>query len=179
MSHETAIPGKLVEGVFKRALGPEVTGALLGELLDAGLDLSGPVADSYPRELWHRAISTTAAHLFSKHEAPEQLRMLGRHVMVSLQARHVIKGPWLAMARLAGPRRTLRQAAEHTDQSPVKVSITEKAKSEFEIYVEEREQPEFLAGVLEGSVMVLGGKDVRVHVSGRRDHGTVFDVHWR
>lgn len=179
MTHAKAIPGKLVEYVFKRALGPELTGALLGELLEEGLDLSGPLADLYPRETWHRAIGRTASHLFPKHEGSEQLRMLGRHVMVSVQARHLIKGPWLAMARLAGPARTLRQAADYADQSPVKLSITEKAKRDFEIFVEEREQAEFLAGLLEGSVMVLGGKDVRVHVAGHRDHGTVFDVHWR
>lgn len=175
----SSISGKLVEGVFRRVLAADLTPALITQLADAGVDLSLPVEAEYPRATWYRAVELTATALFPKETPALQLRRLGVHIMGSLQERQIIKGPWLAMARLVGPRRGLRQAAELTDRSPVKLTITDRSKSEVEITADDTAQPDFLAGLIEGAVGMLGGKSPEVGFEGLRGELGVFRASWR
>jgi len=181
MSHDAtrAIPGRLVEGVFRKVLGPELTPELLEQLAGIGVDLSVPFHPAYPRPTWYRAIALTAAALYPKEEPPSQLRHLGRHVIHALKERDVIKGPWLSMARLMGPRRALKQAADFAKGGPIHLALTEKGKHEFEVHVEEGQQPELLAGLLEGAVTMLGGKEPRAEIAAHSEHATTFLLRWR
>jgi len=174
-----AIPGKLVEGVFRRALAGDLTPALLQKLASIGVDLSVPLQAAYPRPTWYRAIELTAAALFADDTPDEQLRKLGQHIMRSLEERQIIKGPWLSMAKLLGPRRALKQAADFVQGGPLKLTLAEKGKHELEIFVEEGEQPAFLAGVLEGTIALLGGKEPAAEVAARTEAGTTFLARWR
>lgn len=173
------IPGKLVEAVFKRVLAPDLTPALLTQLASVGVDLSGPMEPSYPRTAWYLAVELTAKTLHPEEPLPVQLRKLGGHIITSLQSRQIIKGAWLTMAKLMGPRRALKQAMDFTDRSPVKLTITERAKSEFEISVDDTEQPDFLAGLLEAAISMLGGKNPGVILEGTREGSSLFRATWR
>lgn len=174
-----AIPGKLVEGVFRRALVGDLTPALLEQLAAIGVDLSVPLQPAYPRPTWYRAIELTAAALYADDVPDEQLRKLGQHIMRSLKEREIIKGPWLSMAKLLGPRRALKQAADFAQGGPIKLTLVEKGKHEMEIFVEEGEQPALLAGILEGTIALLGGKDPAAEVGARTETGTTFLTRWR
>lgn len=174
------ISGKLVDGLFRKVLATDVTAELRESLLTVGLDLSAPTLEpQYPRTVWYRAIESTAQTIFAAEQPERQLRRLGLHVIASLQTRQIVKSTWISMARLLGPRRALRQVADHLDHSPVKLAITEKTKTQFEIVVEELEQTEFLAGLLEGTIGMLGGKEVRAVVIGPTGNSTVFSATWR
>ncbi|MGV3624966.1 MAG: DUF2378 family protein [Archangium sp.] len=175
----STIPGKLVEGLFNKVLAPDVSPALKTQLAEAGVDLSAPPPPTYSRATWYRAIELTAASVFPSDAPPEQLRKLGSHIIESLQTRGIIKGAWLSMARLMGPRRALRQAMDFLDRSPVKLEITERSKTEFEIYVDDPEQPEFLAGLLQRAITLLGGKDAAVSPLLPRPGASVFRATWR
>lgn len=173
------IPGKLVESVFNRVLAPDVTPALKAQLAAVGVDLSGPMQLNYPRTAWYLAIELTAKTLYPEEPLPAQLRKLGSHIISSLQTRQIIKGAWLTMAKLMGPRRALKQAMDFSDRSPVKITITERSKSEFEILVDDAEQPEFLAGLLETAIGMLGGKNPGVSLEGTREGSSLFRATWR
>ncbi len=175
----STIPGKLVEGLFKKVLAADVSPALMAQLAEAGVNLSAPLPDSLPRAAWYRAISLTAQTLFPNDAPQAQLKKLGHHVMEALQSRGIIKGPWLSMARLMGPRRSLRQAMDFLDRSPVKLEITERSKTEFEIFVDDPEQPEFLAGLLQSAIGVLGGKDAAVSQLPPQPGASLFRATWR
>lgn len=175
----THIPGKLVEGVFKRVLVQDLTPDLIAQLAAVGVDLATPVEPEYPRTAWYLAIEITAKALFPGEPLPTQLRKLGAHIIHSLQSRHIIKGPWLSMARLMGPRRALKQAMDFTDRSPVKLTLTERAKSEFAITVDDTEQADFLAGLLEAAIAMLGGKNPSVALEATRDDVSHFLATWR
>lgn len=175
----TAIPGKMVDGVFKRVLAPDLTPALISQLAEAGVDVSTPAPPSYPRQTWYRAVELTAQALYPEQPLATQLRKLGAHLIEALQERHVIKGPWLSMARFMGPRRALKQAMDFTDRSPIKLTITERSKTEFEIAVDDREQPDFLAGLLEAAIEMLGGKAPQVSLEGPRGDSNLFRATWR
>lgn len=175
----THIPGKLVEGVFKRVLVQDLTPELIAQLAAVGVDLAVPAPPEYPRTAWYLAVELTAKALFPNEELSVQLRKLGAHIIASLQSRHVIKGPWLSMARLMGPRRALKQAMDFTDRSPVKLTITERAKNEFAITVDDTEQSDFLAGLLEAAIAMLGGKAPAVSLEAVREGSSHFLATWR
>jgi uncharacterized protein (TIGR02265 family) len=174
----STIPGKLLEGVFKRVLAPDLTPSLISELAANGVDLSVPLAPTYPRTTWYRAIELTGQALFPSASAPTQQRRLGAHLMHALQRQHLIKGPWLSMARLMGPRRALKQAMDFVDRSPVKITITERSKHEFAITADEGEQPEFLAGLLEAALGMLGAKSPVVTLERQQDGVSHFRATW-
>lgn len=175
----STIPGKLVEGVFKRVLAPDLTPALISQLAAVGVDLSAPPQPSYPRTAWYLSVELTAKALFPEKPLDVQLRSLGGHIIDALQSRHVIKGPWLSMAKLMGPRRALKQAMDFTDRSPVKLTITERAKNEFAISANDTEQPDFLAGLLEAAIAMLGGKSPTVALEGTHEGSSHFRATWR
>jgi uncharacterized protein (TIGR02265 family) len=181
MSEEAtrAIPGKLVEGVFRKALGPDLTPQLLEQLAAVGVDLSVPLPAAYSRSIWYRAVEVTAAALYASEPPEVQLRRLGQHIIRSLKEREIVKGPWLSMAKLVGPRRALKQAADFAQGGPVRLTLVEKGKSEMEIFVEEEQQPELLAGILEATIGLLGGKEPSAEVGARTPAGTTFLARWR
>ncbi len=152
----------MFEGVFKRVLAADLTPALEQHLKAVGLDLTAPLLPTYPRTVWHQAIDTTARELFPADVATEQLRKLGTHLVEALKSRGVIAAPVLAMARFAGPRRTLKQALEFLDRSPVQLTVSERSKTEFEVKADTTEQPEFLVGLLTATIELLGGKAAQV-----------------
>lgn len=174
-----SIPGKLVEGVFKRVLAADLTPELITKLASVGVDVSAPMEPAYPRTTWYLAVELTAKTLFPEDGLSVQLRRLGGHIISSLQSRGIIKGAWLSMARLMGPRRALKQAMDFTDRSPVKVTITERAKNEFSISVDDTEQPDFLAGLLEAAIAMLGGKAPEVSLEAAREGSSHFRATWR
>jgi uncharacterized protein (TIGR02265 family) len=175
----SGIPGKLVGGVFKRVLAPDLTPELIKKLASIGVDLSAPLEPTYARTTWYLAVELTAKTLYPADELSVQLRRLGAHIIGCLQSREIIKGTWLTMARLMGPRRALKQAMDFTDRSPVKVTITERAKNEFGIAVDDTEQTDFLAGLLEAAIAMLGGKGAEVSLEATREGSSHFRATWR
>lgn len=173
------IPGKLVDGVFRRVLAPDLSAELKLQLAQLGIDLSHPGHHEYPRATWYQAVDATAAALYPQLAGPEQLHRFGRHVIDALQARGIVKGAWLTMAKMLGPKRSLKQAAEHSDRySPVKLEIHEKPGRAVEIHVHEDRQLEFLSGLLEGLLHALGGKAAKVHVQSRDGQRAVLAASW-
>lgn len=178
MSTET-IPGKLVDAVFKTVFEEDLTPTLVAGLEALGIHINTAAPMSYPRSTWYRAIELTASTLYPSLDEPTRLRKLGKHMVASLQTRGIVKGAFITMARFLGPRRALKQAVDHLDRSPVKITITEKSKTEFEIGVDDREQTDFLAGMLGEAIEMLGGKSAEVALKSTNAEGSVFKATWR
>jgi uncharacterized protein (TIGR02265 family) len=181
VSNANVIPGHLVERVFQKVLAGDITPALADALKAEGLDLSEPIAESYPRTTWFRAIELTSAAMYpSAGSAGQQQRQLGGHIITSLQSKNLIKGPWLTMAKLLGPRRAIKQAADFgAEHSPISLEVKEKGSKELEVTIDGGQQNEFLAGLLEALVGALGGKDARVATLLATNSCAVFSATWR
>ncbi|MFT3709730.1 MAG: DUF2378 family protein [Archangium sp.] len=176
----STVPGKMVNGLFTRVLGPDLTPDLKAQLAGVGIDVAAPPPESYPRAAWYQAIALTSKTLFPQLPTDaQQQRKLGGHVIASLQSRQIVKSAYLTMAKFMGPRRALKQAMDFTDRSPVKLTITELSKTEFEISVDDKEQPEFLAGLLEAAIEMLGGKSPSVSLKGPQGDSNLFRATWR
>jgi uncharacterized protein (TIGR02265 family) len=175
----TTLPGKLIDGVFRRVLAGELSASLVDELRVLGIDVTAPAPDVVPKETWYQAISLTAARLYPA-EASQAERKLGRHLIAALQSRNLVKGPWLTMAKFLGPKRALKQAAEHADGfSPVPLRVVERSSKEVEVHADDGKQPDFLAGLLEGLIDALGGKEPSVVVASTSAERTMFVASWR
>ena len=174
---KSTIPGKLIDAVFRRVLHDEIAAPLEAQLLAAGVNVNAPAAAEVAKEIWYQAIELTAAALFPGHDGQ---RRLGRHVLDSLQSKKLVKGPFLTMAKMLGPKRALKQAAQYSDAfSPVPLRLEERDGKEVEVHADEGHQIDFLAGLLEGLVAALGGKDVRVLVDSQTSEKTVFVASWK
>ena len=179
MSAGRDIPSALAQAVFHRVLAEDLTDELRGALAGAGLDVAA-LAAAVPRGTWERALELTAQALFPGAPADDGLRRLGRHLVDVLPQRGLVKKAWLSMARLLGPRRALKQGAGlKSDSSPVAVTVVDRGSHEVEVHVDDGRQPQLLAGLLEGLVALLGGKDVRVLVASVQPHGSVLVASWR
>ncbi len=174
------VPGQLVKAVFQRVLFQDLSAELIGALAKAGLDLSVPVQPAYPKAVWCQSIELTAESLFPEAAPDARLRRLGRHLIESLESRRLVRGPWLSMAKLMGPRRALKQGAEMGAQfSPVALHVKERSSKLLEVSLEEDAQPEFLAGLLEGLVEALGGKSAQVTIESVVHGRAVMAASWR
>lgn len=178
MSATSRIPGKLVDGVFRKALAADLTPTLLEQLAAVGLDVSLPQQQPCERDVWYRAVGVMAAALYPQQLPPAQLRGLGRHLIQALKTRNIIKGGWLSMAKLLGPRRALLKAADFAKGSPITLTLVERGKHEVEVSVDEAEQLEFLAGLLEGAVELLGGRTASAEILRREPGGATFVARW-
>jgi uncharacterized protein (TIGR02265 family) len=180
VSSKTTVPGKLVTAVFGTVLKDDLTTELKGSLAQAGLDVAAPAADAVPREVWDRALEVTAQALFPG--GADGLRKLGRHIVTVLPGRGLVKGPWLSVAKLMGVRRALKQGAQlggSSSQSPVTFKVIDRGSREVEVHVDEGRQSELLAGLLEGCVTILGGRDVHVLVASAQPSQSVLIASWR
>jgi uncharacterized protein (TIGR02265 family) len=174
------IPGRLVKAVFQRVLASDLTPDLVQQLHDLGVDVGQPARDNYDREVWHSAVDAAALALFPSASPDAALRQLGSYLIETMQAKHLVRGPWLGMAKLLGPRRAMKQVAEHAASvSPVEFAVIEHGKTDLEVRVDEERQPTFLAGIVEGMVTILGGRDVMAEVVSLAQGRTVMRVTWR
>jgi uncharacterized protein (TIGR02265 family) len=179
MTQTRTIPGNMVAGLFQRILAADLSPALVGQLNAIGVDVSAEQPSEYQREVWYRAVEVTADALFPEVPQGDRLRKLGTHIISCLQSRNIVKGAWLTMARFMGPRRALKQAMEWSDRSPIRLTITELSKQEFEIAVDDDAQPQFLEGLLEGAIGLLGGQAAAVTLLGSTGESNVFRATWR
>jgi len=178
VSARTTVPGKLVTAVFGQVLKQDLTTGLVGELAEAGLDVLSPVGETVPREVWDRALELTAKALYPNEE--DGLRKLGRHVITVLPKRGLVKGPWLTVAKLMGIRRALKQGAElGGSSSPVHAKVIDRGSREVEVHLDEGRQSELLAGLLEGIIALLGGRDVHVMIASAAPAHAVLLASWR
>ncbi len=173
------LPGKLVDGVFRKVLAQDMTPALTEVLKDNGLDLALSTPPEVDVAVWNQCIEATAQALFPEQDEPT--RALGRHILASLESRGLVKGPWLSVARLMGPKRALRQAAQFVERdknSPLKLQVRELASNVFEVTAHDAQQPSFLAGLLEGVVLGLKGKNAKAEIASLDASTAVFRLSW-
>ena len=163
MSDIRMVSGKWVEGLFSRSLGTAISGTLSEQLKAAGLHLDRPLASSYPRTSFVQWLQLAAADLYPGVEAEAALERLGGRVVEELQSSGGLRGPVLTMAKLMGPRRTLRQLVDFVQgQSSLKIDVDEKSKYEVHLTLNESDLAPFVAGSLMRILQAIGAKQPAV-----------------
>lgn len=179
MSDTRMVSGKWVEGLFNKALGPSITHELSAMLKAEGLDLSHPFQHAYPRERFAAWVQLVARELFPGQEQPAALHRLGAKVVDDLLGAGSIKGAIITVAKLAGPRRVLRQLADYVHgQSALKVKLEERSKTEARIELNDGELADFVAGSLESILALVGARSPKVDTQRLSPEQSVLSVRW-
>lgn len=179
MTDARVVSGKWVEGLFHRALRRALNAELVAQLSSQGLRLDQPFAHTYPRERFVHWLEMTASSLYPASARETGLEQLGARVVHELKSGGAIKGPVLAMAKLVGPRRSLKQLVEFIDgHGSLKISLRERSKKDFELELNESDLATFVAGALKPLLETLGARSPRVQTQVVSPTKTVLQLSW-
>lgn len=175
LDREAVVFDTVAEG-FARALGPKLTPELRAELRELAFDVDqiGPV---YTLTAWESVVQRVATRLFPAVSQQEAWRQLGRQFMDGYVQTTMGKAT-LAMGRLIGVKRTLqrmtrnfRTAANYLDSHAQELGEREVELTTWmlEPYLESWRGkpvsfPFYRAGVVEGTVALVGGKEHSVEL---------------
>lgn len=171
--------GKVIEGVFTQALADSLSAELRLRLVAEGVNVDGPVLESYPAEVFMRALEIAAAEIFPGKSQGEALRALGVKVVLALRARGAIKGPVLMVAKVMGPKRVLKQLVQQAHKGNTYLEVTLREVSHgAQLELNDGSLAEFLAGALEGLLGALGARSPIVEPRIDGPHRAVLHAHW-
>ncbi len=177
LSHQ--ISGRLIAGLFEKGLAGSVTPQLEAHLAVVGIDLRN-LEQTYPYEVWVRGLEVTASELYGGQVLSDGLRRLGAQVVRTLTDQGVIKGPMIAMGRLMGPRRVLKQIHNQPVRGAhfLRIQVVEKGKHHLEIHFNDGAIGDFVSGALEAVVVLLGGNQPSIQAQVTTPERCVLDVAW-
>jgi uncharacterized protein (TIGR02265 family) len=173
------VSGRLVAGLFEKGLTGAVTPELRAHLEAEGIALQ-KLAPSYPHATWIRGLEITASELYAGEVLSDGLRKLGARVVRNLKASGVIKGPFLTMGKLMGPKRVLKQISGQPVRGAefLRIEVHEKNGKHLEVHLNDGAIGDFLAGGLEAILEVLGGRNPRVQPLVTTPERCILDVTW-
>lgn len=147
------VSGKLVHGLWGRALAGELPGGFLSTLATKGLDPSETHRE-VGWELFHQGVVDTAEALFPGR--PDQLERLGARVVECL--RQDIPGAVLTVGKMMGVRSVLKRAVGQPLRGIewMTLQLDERGRREMAITVNEPAATGFLAGSLGALFKVFG-----------------------
>lgn len=169
-----------VEGLFRRALGRQMTPRCRARLKEAGLDLETKLRPKYPRTKYYEFVNIAAEELFPGKPREQAHDALGRSFVDGFQET-LIGRTVVAMARLLGPKRTLARMTQNMQSSNnyMKTSLVEHAPTRFEITLTQVSgAPGYFRGVLQRAMEIAGAVNPKVTTLEATGPGAVYRVEW-
>ena len=178
-AHARHVSGKIVAGLFELGLTGAVTPELEAHLAAEGIELT-KLRDSYPYATWVRGLEITASELYEGEVLSDALRKLGVRVVTTIKASGLIKGAYLTMGKLMGPKRVLMQINGQPVRGAdfLKVEVREKGGKHLEIHLNDGALGDFVAGALEAVLEGLGARRPKVQPMITTPERCVLDVVW-
>lgn len=178
MSHEQSVSGKIMHFLFQRALIGSITPELRSRLEGEGIDTEGR-KERYPWAQLVRSLELIADELYPGQIQSDQLRALGKRVVMGVEKSGIIPPGGLFTGRLIGPMKLLQMAtiAPPRGAEFLKLQIRDLGKKHIEIEVNEGQTAEFLAGTLETFFELLKQK-ARPTIITASPERAVIDVRW-
>lgn len=163
---DQVIYGPTLEGLFVRGLGDKLTPELVAGLQALGLDVTQPIAKSYPRAVVTQAIDLTARTLWPELPIDDAWYQVGKHVVRGLE-RQSLMGATVLAIRVAGPRFTLKVAARTFRQTNnfMRVELNERAPGRYELDLSpSHAHTRYMEAVIEDMLAIAGAKNLHVTV---------------
>lgn len=170
-----------VEGLFLRALKPQLTDRLMDRLAkEAGVDLRAPLKPGYAMASWDRAVCIAAEELHPRVALPVAFELLGA-ALTQGYFDTIIGSAMAAMLRLIGPSRAIRRIERslRSGNNYSQTKLVDLSPSHFEIHTNETGRlRDNLRGVIRKGMEVSGAKNVRCTVLRFDDASCVYDIEW-
>jgi len=172
------VGGKVVAGLYGRALSKWVTPELKEQLKQNGIEY-GTWASTYSYDEWLGALRVASSAMFPDQLEPAALRSLGHRVVQGLREGGVLKGAYVTMAKFAGPKRVLKQLDGQRLEGAefLQPKVVERSSKSLDVELADVSSLAFLAGALEAALEALGVRDGRVDTSTRGERG-VLSISW-
>lgn len=152
-----------------RGLGARLGPSALARIHEAGLDLSQPLAGSYPREVVLGAVEAAAAALHPDVEPSEAHRLLGFELVRGFTGTWKAKAA-LATARAMGAERTLVRLLGHhrTPSDFLELDFRQEGPGAYALELNlGTRHPEVLQGLAEAVLEALGARGAEVRLAAR------------
>jgi uncharacterized protein (TIGR02265 family) len=182
MPLEKVVFASTVESLFVRQLGTRLCPYDRERLAEAGLDLSRPLAVSYPLEQWKAFLRIAAEGLYPRLSLVEAHWWMGIHLLEG----HLQTFLGRMMAELAtelGPLRMLERAGQdfRSGNNFSELRVMELSPRHIEVWMNDVlcEHPSFAAGFILRAQQVAGARGAFVEVRSFDGTACTFDVRWR
>ncbi len=179
MSHATReVGGKVVAGLYGKALAKWMTPEAREQLKAAGIDCDG-FADRYSYEVWLDGLKRVAAVMFPEQLPPAAMRSLGVRIIEGVRSLNVVKSAFITMAKFAGPKRLIKQLhGQHIRGVDfLQINVHDKGAKTVEVEVNDTECLPLVAGATEAALEYLSVREGRVDASVRDGLGVMW-ISW-
>jgi uncharacterized protein (TIGR02265 family) len=134
---------------------------------------------AYPVEAYSEVMDTCARTRFGHLGELERYTEVGR-LFVSGYSKTMVGSALLALLRVLGPRRTLERTTRNirTANSYTEASLETLAPNHHRLRVNYVAHPGFYRGIIEGTCLHAGAKELRVDLAEFTDNAPIYDVRW-
>lgn len=171
----------VVEGLWKRALGPRVDANLRAALKAEGLDLDkNPLDPAFPAEKMHVWVSLTAKSLYPGDETNAGLRKLGADMFRGFVNTFVGKA-MSAVMRVVGTRRSLERMERNfrSGNNYINAKFAPIDKGVIQLTLSDvNGLPAYYQGIIEEGGRATGASDMDSTYSHHADGSCVYRVTW-
>jgi len=182
MSLEKLVFATPVEALFVRGLGPRLCAMTRLRLCEAGLDLTRPLAVSYPLEQWKTFVRIAARALYPHLSLSEAHGWMGVHYLggfLQTSMGHLVG----ELAPMLGAERMLERISQELrgGNNFTEVRLMTLSPRHVELWVNDVlcEYPSFVAGFFLRAQQLAGARNVHVDVRSFDGTACTFDVRWR
>jgi uncharacterized protein (TIGR02265 family) len=177
---EEIVFNNIVDGLFNKALGAELSPSCREKLHGAGLDLSRKLLPGYPRAQWLQFLKIAAAEFYPDKPLEPALMALGRRLSVAL-TNDLIGKALSPMMLLIGPRRTLARTKQNlrNGNNFSLAEVKELSPTSSQVWLNEPGPARaFMQGVFQFILEKSGAKDVKIEIVDSDARGTTYKVSW-
>jgi uncharacterized protein (TIGR02265 family) len=178
--NERLVFSHTIEGLYQRALGDRIDAACQARLRAIGIDLACPLLPAYSFDVWMRSIAIVAAAVFPAIPEVQARRRLGEELIRGYRETYLGRAT-LAVARVFGPKRTLKRSAHNfrSGNNYTEVKLKETGPTSMELWMNlVGPYPEFTQGILVAGMEVAGAKDIKVEISNHDGEAATYDIRW-
>jgi len=182
MSQEKLVFATAVEALFVRGLGTRLSPPTRFHLREAGLDLQGTLAVSYPLEQWKTFVHLAARSLYPHLSISEAHGWMGVHYLGGFLQTSM--GQLVGeLAPMLGPERMLERISQELrgGNNFTEVRLVKLSPRHVELWINDTicEHPSFVAGFFLRAQQLSGARNVYVDVRSVDGTACTFDVRWR
>ena len=176
---EKVVFEQTIEGLFVRALGPQLTPGFKQRLAAIGLDVDARLRPAYPFDVWMKSLEIAASELYPTQPTTEAMFKVGTHLIDGYKETFLGRAV-LGMIRVLGPRRMLMRATQNfrSGNNYTESRVTDVDPHTLELWMNEvGPYPTFTAGIIHAALAATGVTP-KVVVKDHDGHACTFVCSW-
>jgi uncharacterized protein (TIGR02265 family) len=171
---------QMVEGLFIRGIGEDLTPESKNAIKEAGIDLTKRLLPAYPIEIWEACLSIAAKQIYPKVPEPEAMFQLGERFIQGF-AETIVGKALGQLIRIIGVHRAMKRFTQSLRSSNnfMEATAVPTGDNSYSITISNvHNQPGFMQGVMTAGSRFMGLKDPVMTIEKREGAGCVYSLKW-